>query len=107
VRELRATGVLPYALAPVLMLGPLVANWFDRDLPFQRYSPYSLGERCVRFWKCLGLVEVRNYMVVSLRLPGARILSCPAHVRWQVEGGHPARTWSSINRQVLTSPRDP
>jgi len=63
--DLTGPGVLPYALAPMLMLGPLVANWFDRDLPFQRYSPYSTRERCTQFWKGLGLVEVRNYMVVS------------------------------------------
>ena len=89
------------------MLGPLVGNWFDRDLPFQRYSPYSLGERCVRFWKGLGLVEVRNYMVVSLRLPGARILSCPAHVRWQVEGGHFARELEPDQAERADQPRDP
>ena len=59
-------GILPYALAPVLFLGPIYANYLDGDLLFQRRTPGSWWTRIKGFYSSLGLIEMRNYVVVSL-----------------------------------------
>lgn len=61
--------ILPYLLAPSLLLGPLVAMYLDEELPIIGGRRYGEGiwERVKRGWREFGLVEVRNYLVVSLR----------------------------------------
>lgn len=59
-------GILPYALAPVMFLGPIYANYLDGDLPFQRPVPGSLWTRINGFYSSLGLIEMRNYVVVGV-----------------------------------------
>ena len=61
-----AGGILPHALAPVLFLGPIYANYLDGDLLFQRRTPGSWWTRIKGFYSSLGLIEMRNYVVVSL-----------------------------------------
>jgi prenyl protein peptidase len=56
------TGWLAYVLAPTLLFGPLVAEYLDGDLWFQRPSSGGI----VRRIKAAGLVGLRNYVVVSV-----------------------------------------
>lgn len=61
-----------YFLAPAILFGPLVAEYLDGDLWFQRLS---FGEWGVGSW---GLIEYRNYVVV--RLPLLRFALMPFHL---------------------------
>ena len=56
---LSAPSLLPYLLAPALLLGPLYATFLDRALPFQTHAP-SLRQAL----HDLDLVAARNYLVV-------------------------------------------
>lgn len=55
----------PYLLAPTLMLGPLVANYLDGDLPLQGPSSGGLMDRIKKTWNSWTLVDTRNFIVVG------------------------------------------
>ncbi|WWC57989.1 uncharacterized protein I303_100524 [Kwoniella dejecticola CBS 10117] len=57
-------NVLPYALAPILMSGPLYATYLDGDLSIlrNRYGE-GLWAGFKRTWRSFGLIELRNYVV--------------------------------------------
>ncbi|WWD22257.1 hypothetical protein CI109_106748 [Kwoniella shandongensis] len=63
---LRGDGrVLPYLIAPSLLIGPLAAMYLDGELPIVGGRNWGEGtrERVKRGWREFGLVEVRNYLV--------------------------------------------
>lgn len=55
-------AVAPYALAPILFTGPLVARYLDQGLPWQYFGYLGYRQR----GSSLGLVEVRNYIIGPL-----------------------------------------
>ncbi|WVQ93886.1 hypothetical protein IAU59_000964 [Kwoniella sp. CBS 9459] len=58
-------SIWSYALAPILMAGPLVAMYMDDDLPLvgNRRIGEGLLQKISRTWKEAGLIELRNYIV--------------------------------------------
>jgi prenyl protein peptidase len=57
--------VLPYILAPTLLLGPLYAYYLDSDLPLQSPSPDSIPTRIYKSLTNIPLTSLRNYIIVS------------------------------------------
>ncbi|KAK8845309.1 hypothetical protein IAR55_006022 [Kwoniella newhampshirensis] len=57
--------VLPYMLAPSLLIGPLFAMYLDGELPVLGGRRYGEGiwKRIKRGWREFGLVEIRNFIV--------------------------------------------
>ncbi|OCF33200.1 hypothetical protein I316_05245 [Kwoniella heveanensis BCC8398] len=58
-------SIWQYGLAPILMIGPLVAMYMDDDLPL--IGGRRFGEGCLqkiqRTWREASLIELRNYVV--------------------------------------------
>jgi prenyl protein peptidase len=56
--------ILPYILAPILLLGPLYAYYLDDELPLQATSPDSIPARIHKSIQNLSLISIRNYVIV-------------------------------------------